>query len=62
MSENELTAEERKAYKTKHPEEKRHICLVPWDELDSLPQKAPGQLKSYDWDTVKQALSDESNI
>ena len=28
---NELTAEEQKNFKTKHPLEKRHICLVPWD-------------------------------
>ncbi|MBQ9903139.1 MAG: hypothetical protein IJM51_12280 [Clostridia bacterium] len=57
MSVSELTAEEKANYRTKHAFEKRHICLVPWDELDKLPQKTPGLLKSYDVESVNQALS-----
>lgn len=37
MPVSDLTEEERAAYVTKHPDEKRHICLVGWDELDNLP-------------------------
>ena len=58
MPVSELTAEEKKNYKTKHPLEKRHICLIPWDELDNLPQKSPGLIKSYDVQSVMQALKD----
>lgn len=59
MPVSDLTDEERAEHKTKHPKEKRHICLVPWDELDALPQETPGKLKSNDMDNVKEALQDE---
>ena len=39
-----------------------HACLIPWDELDSLPQRSPGQLKSYDVESVRIALSEPSKI
>ena len=45
----ELTKEEYAACVTKHTQEKRHICLVGWDELDALPQAKPGLLKYYDY-------------
>lgn len=56
MPVSDLTEEERKTFRTKHPDEKRHICLVSWDELDALPQKTPGLLKYYDLENVKEAL------
>ena len=48
----ELTEEEVKACRTKRPEEKRHTCLVSWEELDALPQSKPGILKYYDYENV----------
>ncbi len=59
MPVSDLTEDELAHYKTKHPAEKRHICLVSWDEIDSLPQKEPGLLKSYDMQNVIDALGDE---
>ena len=56
MPVGDLTPEEKAAFVTKHPKEKRHICLVPWEELDSLPQKEPGLLKRYDIENVIQAF------
>ena len=56
---SELTAKERAEFKTKRPNEKRHACLIPWEELDNLPQEKPGQIKSYDVENVRHALSDE---
>ena len=49
---SELTEGERSAGTTKHPAEKRHTCLVGWDELDALPQARPGLLKYYDYENV----------
>lgn len=54
---DELTDEERAQCKTKHAAERRHICLVDWDELDDLPQAQPGLLKSYDYENVAQLFS-----
>lgn len=48
----ELTAQERAAGITKRAGEKRHICLVEWDELDTLPQARPGLFKQYDYENV----------
>lgn len=45
----ELTEEEYAACVTKRVQEKRHICLVGWDQLDALPQAKPGLLKYYDY-------------
>ncbi len=53
----ELTEEERERALTKHPEEKRHTCLVTWEELDALPQSEPGILKRYDYENVVQLLN-----
>lgn len=50
---SELSDEDIAQFKTKHPKEKRHICLVPWDELDDLPQSKPGIIKKFDYDNVK---------
>ncbi|MCM1044206.1 MAG: hypothetical protein NC417_01740 [Candidatus Gastranaerophilales bacterium] len=57
MPVSDLTDEERAGCNLKHPKEKRHACLVPWDELDALPQKEPGKLKDYDMDNVRDALT-----
>ncbi len=46
----QLTEEERAQCKTKHTDQRRHICLVDWDELDALPQSKPGILKFYDYE------------
>lgn len=54
---SDLTDEERARCITKHPKEKRHACLVPWDELDALPQEEQGRLKKYDVDNVRDALA-----
>lgn len=51
----ELTQNEKENCVSKRVSEKRHTCLVEWDELDKLPQKDPG-LKSYDRDNVDLAL------
>lgn len=48
----ELTDEEVRNCVTKRAAQKRHACLVPWEELDSLPQSQPGQLKRYDYENV----------
>lgn len=48
-----LTEEEKNTFVTKHPREKRHLCLVPWDELDALPQEKPGLLKYYDFQSAQ---------
>ena len=48
----EMTPEERAQCRTKRPGEKRHACLVDWDQLDALPQKEPGLLKRYDYENV----------
>lgn len=61
MPVSDLTDEERAAYNIKHPKEKRHTCLVPWEELDALPQKEPGLIKSYDVDNVLKALGMETD-
>ena len=60
MPVSDLTDKERASYITNHDNEKRHICLVPWDELDALPQESLGLLKSYDLDNVKKALFEVS--
>lgn len=52
----ELTEEERERRATKRAEEKRHTCLVAWDELDALPQSEPGILKRYDYENVVQLM------
>lgn len=52
----ELTREEREQCKTKHAQERRHACLVDWDDLDALPQNKPGLLKFYDYENVVQLL------
>ena len=61
MPVSDLTPDELTNCKTKHPDEKRHICLVSWDEIDALPQKTPGLLKAYDMENVMQALGEEKN-
>lgn len=48
----ELSEEERESCVTKHKQEKRHTCLVEWEELDALPQSEPGILKRYDYENV----------
>jgi len=53
---SELTDTEIQNGTTKHLDEKRHICLVPWNELDSLPQSEPGILKQYDYDNIKRIV------
>lgn len=58
MPVDDLTPEEKACFVTKHPKEKRHICLVPWEELDDLPQKEPGLLKYYDMENVIRALEE----
>ncbi len=50
----ELSEEERESCTTKHKRERRHTCLVEWDELDDLPQTEPGILKWYDYENVVQ--------
>lgn len=50
----ELSEEEREQCTTKRKQEKRHTCLVEWDELDALPQSEPGILKRYDYENVAQ--------
>ena len=52
----ELTREEREQCRTKHAQERRHACLVDWDDLDALPQNKPGLLKFYDYENVVQLL------
>ncbi|MBR4192702.1 MAG: hypothetical protein IKQ54_00040 [Oscillospiraceae bacterium] len=52
----DLTDAERAAYKTKRTKEKLHTCLIPWEELDRVPQKSPGQVRAYDIDNVLIAL------
>ena len=49
-----LSEEEREKCATKHKQEKRHTCLVEWEELDDLPQSEPGILKRYDYENVAQ--------
>lgn len=51
---SELSEEEWEQCITKHKREKRHTCLVEWDELDALPQSEPGILKRYDYENVAQ--------
>ena len=48
----QLTQEELACCRTKRPGEKRHACLVDWDQLDALPQKEPGLLKRYDYENA----------
>ena len=50
----ELTEDEIRACATKREDQKRHACIVPWDELDGLPQARPGLLKRYDYENVLQ--------
>lgn len=49
---SEMTEEEKEKCVTKRKSEKRHACLVPWDELDALPQSRPGIIKYYDYENV----------
>ena len=49
---SELTDEERANHVTKRAALRRHACLVPWDELDDLPQERPGLIKYYDYENV----------
>ena len=62
MPVSELTPEDLAEFNTKHADQKRHTCLIPWDELDKLPQKSPGKVKSYDRDTVWRALGNPKNV
>ncbi len=55
----ELTEEEIRGCVTKRAAQKRHACLVPWDELDSLPQARPGLLKYYDYANVLRLFQPE---
>lgn len=55
----ELTGEEVKNCITKREAQKRHACLVPWDELDALPQSRPGLLKYYDYANVLELFEPE---
>lgn len=48
----ELTPDEVARRATKRAAERLHACLVPWDELDDLPQERPGLLKYYDYENV----------
>lgn len=57
----ELTAEEIRGCVTKRAAQKRHACLVPWDELDALPQSSPGLLKEYDRENVLQLFEPETS-
>lgn len=52
LPQEELTREEREQCRIKRPQEKRHACLVDWDQLDGLPQREPGILKRYDYENV----------
>lgn len=54
---DELTQEERDNFITKREQQKLHACLIPWDELDLLPQPSKGKFKSYDAENVEQALA-----
>jgi hypothetical protein len=54
MAVEELSDEERAQFKTKHADQRRHICLVGWDALDALPQAKPGLIKYYDYENVAQ--------
>lgn len=53
---DELTKEEKENYISKRVQKKQHACLIPWDDLDDLPQKNKGDYKSYDVANVRQAL------
>lgn len=55
----ELTAEERASFVTNRPDERRHICMVEWDELDALPQREPGLLKKYDYENVRELFEED---
>lgn len=52
LPQEKLTREEREQCRIKRPQEKRHACLVDWDQLDGLPQREPGILKRYDYENV----------
>ena len=54
---DELTQEERDNYVLKREQQKLHACLIPWDELDKLPQRSEGEIRSYDVANVEQALA-----
>lgn len=54
LPKEELKEDEWKSFITKRPDEKRHTCMVSWDELDLLPQKEPGLLKRYDYLNVSE--------
>ena len=51
---SELTEQEREDCATKRPAERRHACMVDWDDLDTLPQREPGLLKKYDYMNVEE--------
>ena len=53
----ELTQEEKDNYILKREQQKLHACLIPWDELDKLPQRTEGEIRSYDTANVEQALA-----
>ena len=57
LPQEELTREEREQCRIKRPLEKRHACLVDWDQLDGLPQREPGILKRYDYENVAYLFS-----
>lgn len=59
LSVDDLTQQELDKGATKRPEQKRHICLIPWDALDALPQKKPGLFKEYDRENVVRALENQ---
>ncbi len=58
----ELTPEERDHCRLKRSAEKRHACLVDWDQLDTLPQQEPGLLKRYDYENVASLFEARKNV
>ena len=53
---SELTDEEREQFLSSRTKEKRHICLVPWEQLNALPQKKPVEYQEYDRINIRKAL------
>lgn len=58
----ELTPAEREHCRLKRSAEKRHACLVDWDQLDTLPQQEPGLLKRYDYENVVSLFEARKNV
>lgn len=57
----ELT-EEVRANATKRARQKRHACLVPWEEMDALPQARPGLLKYFDYENMFHLFEPEQTL